>query len=89
LQTWSTRDRLTSDVHLHNWRPTSPPRFWIHHPGIHHTGFLPEDIGSFSMRYKSGIVVSINLIFEAFEYVVLKLLLIIEGLLRHYASDVV
>jgi hypothetical protein len=50
----------------------------IHHDGIHYINLLPEDSGSFSMRYKSCIVVSVTLILEAFEYVALKLLLIIE-----------
>jgi hypothetical protein len=57
----------------------------IHHDGIHHINLLLEDSGSCSMRYKSGIVVSVTLILEAFEYVALKLLLIIERLLGNYA----
>jgi hypothetical protein len=61
----------------------------IHHDGIHHIKLLLKDSGSFSMRYKSGIVVSITLILEAFEYVALKILLIIENLLIHYAFDLV
>jgi hypothetical protein len=57
----------------------------IHHDGIHHINLFLEDSGSCSMRYKSGIVVSVTLILEAFEYVALKLLLIIECLLGNYA----
>jgi hypothetical protein len=34
--------------------------------------YFPEDNGSCSMRYKSGIVVSVTLILEAFEYVAFK-----------------
>ena len=47
---------------------TSP----VHHDGIHHISLFPEDNGSCSMRYKSGIVVSVTLILEAFEYVAFK-----------------
>jgi hypothetical protein len=61
----------------------------IHHDGIHHINLLPEDNGSCSMRYKSGIVVSVTLILEAFEYVALKLLLIMERLLGHYAFGLI
>jgi hypothetical protein len=38
--------------------------------GIHHTSWLLRGIGPCSMRYKSGIMVSVISIFEAFEYVV-------------------
>jgi hypothetical protein len=51
----------------------------IHHDGIHHINLLLEDSGSFSMRYKSGILVSVTLILEAFEYVALNILLIVSG----------
>jgi hypothetical protein len=44
----------------------------VHHDGIHHITLFLEDNGSFSMRYKSGIVVSVTLILEAFEYVAFK-----------------
>jgi hypothetical protein len=37
------------------------------------------------MRYKSGIVVTVTLILEAFEYVALEFLLIMECLLGNYA----
>jgi hypothetical protein len=47
---------------------TSP----VHHDGIHHISLFPEDNGSCSMRYKTGIVVSVTLILEAFEYVSFK-----------------
>jgi hypothetical protein len=46
--------------------------YWIHHDGINHISLLSKDDGSFSMRCKSGIVVSVTLIFEAFEYVSFK-----------------
>jgi hypothetical protein len=57
----------------------------IHCNGFHHINLFLEDIGSCSMRYKSGIVVSVTLILEAFGYVALKLLLIIERLLGNYS----
>jgi hypothetical protein len=57
----------------------------IHHDGIHHINFLSRDSGSYSMRYKSAIVVSVALVLEAFQYAALKLLLIIEHLLGNYA----
>jgi hypothetical protein len=41
----------------------------VHRDGIHHISLFPKDNGSCSMRYKSGIVVSVTLILEAFEYV--------------------
>jgi hypothetical protein len=41
----------------------------VDHDGIHHISWPPEDIGSCSMRYKSGIMVSVISIFEAFEFV--------------------
>jgi hypothetical protein len=44
----------------------------IHHDGIHHTRLHSEGIGSCSMRYKLGIMVSFISIFEAFEYVAFK-----------------
>jgi hypothetical protein len=47
----------------------TPP---FHHDGIHHINLFPEDNGSCSMRYKSGIVVSVTFILEAFEYVAIK-----------------
>jgi hypothetical protein len=68
-------------IHHH----TSP----IHPDGIHHINLFSEDNGSCSMRYKSGIVVSVTLILDAFGYVALKLLLIIELLLGNYALCVV
>jgi hypothetical protein len=43
-----------------------------HHHVIHHINLFPEYNGSFSMRYKSGIIVSVTLILEAFEYVSFK-----------------
>jgi hypothetical protein len=44
-----------------------------HHTSlVHHISLLPEDDESCSMRYKSGIVVSITLILEAFECVAFK-----------------
>jgi hypothetical protein len=46
--------------------------YWIHNDGINHISLLPEEDGFFSMRYKSGIMVSVTLIFEAFEYVAFK-----------------
>jgi hypothetical protein len=61
----------------------------IHHDGMHHINLFLEDGESCSMRYKSGTVVSVTLMLEAFEYVVLKLLLIIERLLGNYALYVV
>jgi hypothetical protein len=45
---------------------------WIHHVGIHHIKSLLVDNGSRSMSYKSGIVVSVTLILESFEYVAFK-----------------
>jgi len=45
---------------------------WISDDGIHHIIFLLEDDGSCSMRYKSGSVVSVTLILEAFKYVGFK-----------------
>jgi len=42
------------------------------HDGIHHISLFLEDIGSFSMSYKSSIVVSVTLILEPFEYVAFK-----------------
>jgi hypothetical protein len=33
------------------------------HDGIHHISLFLEDIGSFSMSYKSSIVVSVTLIY--------------------------
>jgi hypothetical protein len=57
----------------------------IHRDDIHHINLFHEDSGSSSMRYKSGIVVSVTLILEKFGYVALKLLLIIEHLLENYA----
>jgi hypothetical protein len=42
------------------------------HDAIHHISLFLEDSGSFSMRYKSGIVVSVTLIHESFEYVAFK-----------------
>jgi hypothetical protein len=44
----------------------------IHHDGIHHIILFMEKNGSFSMRYESGIVVSVTLILEAIECVALK-----------------
>jgi hypothetical protein len=44
----------------------------IHHDGICHTSLLLEDIGSCSMRYKPGIMVSVISIFEAFEFIAFK-----------------
>jgi hypothetical protein len=44
----------------------------VHNDGIHHIKMFREDNGSFSMRYKSGTVVSVTLILEAFEYVAFK-----------------
>jgi hypothetical protein len=44
----------------------------IHDDGINQISLLLKDNGSFSMRYKSGIVVSVTLIFEAFKYVAFK-----------------
>jgi hypothetical protein len=41
----------------------------VRHDGIHHISLLPKENGSFSMKYKSGILVSVTLILEAFEYV--------------------
>jgi hypothetical protein len=41
----------------------------VDHAGIHHIRWPSEDIGSFSMRYKSSIMVSVISIFEAFEFV--------------------
>jgi len=61
----------------------------IHHDGIHHIDLLPEDNGFFSMRYNLGIVVNVTLIIEAFEYVALKLLLIIEHMHRNYAIGLI
>jgi hypothetical protein len=63
---------MADNIHLHGHRPTSPPRSQVHHDGIHHIILLPKDDGSCSMRYKSGIVVSVTLIFQAFEYVAFK-----------------
>jgi hypothetical protein len=54
----------------------------IHHDGIHHIDFFLEDNGSCSMRPKSGIVVSVTLILEAFGYIALKFLLIINTFLE-------
>jgi len=51
-------------LHHHN----SP----FHHDGIHHISLFSEDNESCSMRYKSGVVVSITLILEAFKYVAFK-----------------
>jgi hypothetical protein len=61
----------------------------IDHDGIHHINLLVKDNVSCSMRYKSGIVVSVTLIFEAFKYIALKILLIIEHLFGHYAFGLV
>ena len=44
----------------------------IHHDGIHHINLFLEDNESCSMRYKSGILLSVTLILEAFEYFALK-----------------
>jgi hypothetical protein len=46
--------------------------YWIRLDGIHHIILLPKDNGSYSMRYKSSIVVSVTLILEEFEYVAFK-----------------
>jgi len=53
------RDNLTNNVHLHIQRPTSPPHFQVHNNAIHHIKWIPEDIGSWSMRYKLGITVHV------------------------------
>jgi hypothetical protein len=63
------RDSLTSSVHLHRQRPTSPPQLQVHHDSIHHISCLLKDIGSCSMRCKPCIMVSVISIFEAFEFV--------------------
>jgi hypothetical protein len=44
----------------------------IHYDGIHHINLFPKESGSLSMRYMSGIVVSVTLILDAFEYVAFK-----------------
>jgi hypothetical protein len=64
-----SRDSLTSSVHLHRQRPTSPPQLQVHRDGIHHISWLPKDIGSCSMRCKPGIMLTVISIFEAFEFV--------------------
>jgi hypothetical protein len=51
---------FTDEDSLHHY--TSP----IHNDGIHPINLFPKDSGSCSMRYKSGIVVSVTLILEAF-----------------------
>jgi hypothetical protein len=62
------RDNLTNIVHFHRQRLTSPPNFQVHHDGIHHINWLLKDTGSFSMRYKAGIMVSVISIFQEFEF---------------------
>jgi hypothetical protein len=64
-----SRDSLTSSVHLHRQRPTSPPQLQVHRDGIHHISWLPKDIQSCSMRCKLGIILTVISIFEAFEFV--------------------
>jgi hypothetical protein len=44
----------------------------VHHDGINYIIMFLEDRGSCSMRYKSGIVVSVTSILEEFEYVAFK-----------------
>jgi hypothetical protein len=66
---WVPRDILINSLHLHRWRPTSPPHILGSSWGYPYTCLFLEDIGSFSMRYKPGIMVSIISIFEAFEFV--------------------
>jgi hypothetical protein len=41
----------------------------VHHDSIHHISWPPKDIGSCSMSYNPGIMVSFISIFEAFEFV--------------------
>jgi hypothetical protein len=55
-----------------NEDPLHHHTFVVCHDGIHHINLFLEDNGSFSMRYRLGIVVSVTLILEAFEYVVFK-----------------
>jgi hypothetical protein len=45
----------------------------VHHEGIHHIIFLLRGIGSCSMRYMLGIMVSVISIFEAIEFVSFKI----------------
>jgi hypothetical protein len=52
--------------------PLHHHRSQVHHDGIHHISLLSKDDGSCSMRYKSDIVVSVNLIFQEFDYVSFK-----------------
>jgi hypothetical protein len=61
-----SRDYMTNNIHLHRWRPFSPPQRSGFSDGIHHTSWLPRGTGPCSMRYKSGIMVSVISIFEAF-----------------------
>jgi hypothetical protein len=65
---------MDDNVHLHRHRgPPHHHRSQVHHEGIHHISLLLEDIGSCSMRYKPGIMVSVISIFEAFEFVAFKI----------------
>jgi hypothetical protein len=66
-----SRDYMTDNIHLHRWRPFSPPQRLGFSDGIHHNNWLPRGTGPCSMRYKSDIMVSVISIFEAFEYGVL------------------
>jgi hypothetical protein len=60
---------------------------WINRQGIHHTISLLEGMGLAPCGTSQVLWQVITLIFEAFKHVGLKLLLIIECMLGHYAFD--
>jgi hypothetical protein len=64
-----SRDSLTSSVHLHRQRPTSPPQLQVHRNDVHHISWLSKYIGSCSLRCKPGIMLTAISILEEFEFV--------------------
>jgi len=78
---------MTSNVHLHTWKPSLSPPFdpLSMHP--------PHQLASGRMMVLAPCVTSqvlwqvINIIFNSFKHVVFKLLLIIEHMLGHYAFN--
>jgi hypothetical protein len=63
--------------------PLHHQTYLVHHDNIHHISVFPKDNVSCSMRYKSGILVSVTLILDACMFH-LKLLLIIKCVLGSY-----
>jgi hypothetical protein len=69
LQTWSTERQLDQQCPLAQMDTHITTTLEVDHDVIHHINWPLEDIGSCSMRYKSGIMVSVISIFEAVEFV--------------------